>query len=100
MSDHDVCWGGERINCPGPDVLAFVDSDACPHVDWLGRLVERIASGKNAVATGYRWYVPTDAGLCQPPAFGDQQHDHRPDRAAWIQSGLGRGLGDPDRDVP
>src|SRR5262245_54985403 len=24
-----------------PDVLAFVDSDACPHVDWLARLVER-----------------------------------------------------------
>jgi hypothetical protein len=32
-------------------------------VDWLGRLVERIASGKNAVATGYRWYVP------RTPAF-------------------------------
>jgi cellulose synthase/poly-beta-1,6-N-acetylglucosamine synthase-like glycosyltransferase len=41
-----------------PDVLAFVDSDACPHVDWLSRLVERIVSGKHAVATGYRWYVP------------------------------------------
>src|SRR5262249_51399290 len=50
--------GGERLDPLIPDILAFVDSDACPHVDWLGRLVERIASGKNAVATGYRWYVP------------------------------------------
>jgi hypothetical protein len=48
-----------------PDILAFVDSDACPHVDWLARLVERIASGKNTVATGYRWYVP------QHPAFAN-----------------------------
>ncbi|MBI3866365.1 MAG: glycosyltransferase [Planctomycetia bacterium] len=41
-----------------PDILAFVDSDACPHADWLGRLVDRLAGGKHAVATGYRWYVP------------------------------------------
>lgn len=41
-----------------PDVLAFVDSDARPHADWLGRLVEKLALGKHAVATGYRWYVP------------------------------------------
>jgi hypothetical protein len=39
-------------------VLAFVDADACPHVDWLSRLVDRLDSGKHAVATGYRWYVP------------------------------------------
>jgi hypothetical protein len=41
-----------------PHILAFVDSDACPHPDWLARLVGRIAGGKHAVATGYRWYVP------------------------------------------
>ncbi|HLJ10764.1 MAG TPA: glycosyltransferase family 2 protein [Planctomycetaceae bacterium] len=41
-----------------PDVLAFVDSDACPHSEWLARLISRLASGKNAVATGYRWYLP------------------------------------------
>jgi len=59
--------GGEkRLYSPGPDVLAFVDSDACPHVDWLGRLVERIASGKHAAATGYRWYVP------KTPAFANR----------------------------
>lgn len=40
-------------------VLAFVDSDARPHPRWLSRLVDRLQSGKFAVATGYRWYVPT-----------------------------------------
>jgi hypothetical protein len=43
---------------PLPHILAFVDSDACPHPDWLGRLVGRISCGKHAVATGYRLYVP------------------------------------------
>ena len=55
--------GGKTEAAGPPDVLAFVDSDACPHVDWLGRLVDRLTSGKNAVATGYRWYVP------ETPAF-------------------------------
>ncbi len=61
------CEGGEKTS-PSvvPDILAFVDSDACPHVDWLARLIERIVSGKNAVATGYRWYVP------QTPAFANR----------------------------
>lgn len=45
-----------------PDVLAFVDSDACPHTEWLARLVERLAGGKHAVATGYRWYLPATRG--------------------------------------
>lgn len=45
-----------------PEVLAFVDSDACPHPEWLGRLVARLERGKYAVATGYRWYVPAARG--------------------------------------
>src|SRR5579872_2593955 len=45
-----------------PDVLAFVDSDTCPHPEWLARLVERLADGKHPVATGYRWYVPATHG--------------------------------------
>jgi hypothetical protein len=45
-----------------PDVLAFVDSDACPNAEWLVRLVERIAHGKHSIATGYRWYVPATPG--------------------------------------
>jgi hypothetical protein len=50
--------GGRSESATPPDVLAFVDSDACPHGDWLARLVERVSSGPYAVATGYRWYVP------------------------------------------
>lgn len=46
----------------GPEVLAFVDSDACPHPEWLGRLVARLERGKYAVATGYRWYAPAARG--------------------------------------
>ena len=49
---------GNAASTERPDVLAFVDADACPHVDWLSRLVDRLASGKHTVATGYRWYVP------------------------------------------
>jgi len=45
-----------------PDVLAFVDSDAAPDPDWLARLVERLVGGKQAIATGYRWYVPMNGG--------------------------------------
>ncbi|HTI51100.1 MAG TPA: glycosyltransferase [Planctomycetaceae bacterium] len=54
---HNLIRGTETLP-PASKVLAFVDSDACPHPDWLARLVERLQSGKFAVATGYRWYVP------------------------------------------
>ena len=70
--DAGVNWDRERPPLPPlpkggntsgpPDVLAFVDSDACPHTEWLARLVDRLASGKHAVATGYRWYVPATRG--------------------------------------
>lgn len=49
----------ERGEC---EILAFVDSDARPHRDWLARLVGRLDSGKHAIATGYRWYAPADSG--------------------------------------
>lgn len=45
-----------------PDLLAFADSDGRADCDWLARLVERLLGGKQAIATGYRWYVPTDDG--------------------------------------
>lgn len=54
---HNLIRGTQSLP-PGSGVLAFVDSDACPHPDWLTRLVGRLQSGKYAVATGYRWYVP------------------------------------------
>jgi ceramide glucosyltransferase len=39
-------------------VLAFVDSDACPHPRWLSRLVCRFEHTNRVVVTGYRWYMP------------------------------------------
>lgn len=40
------------------EILAFADSDARPHRDWLTRLVARLQSPRCGIATGYRWYVP------------------------------------------
>jgi hypothetical protein len=45
------------------EVLAFVDADARPHPLWLRHMVNRIASGKQAVVTGYRWQVPVRSSL-------------------------------------
>jgi hypothetical protein len=61
---HNLITASQTIlnNSSPPDVLAFVDSDACPHAEWLARLVERLAHGRHAVATGYRWYVPATRG--------------------------------------
>lgn len=41
------------------EVLAFVDSDARPRRNWLGRLVERLDRSDVGAITGYRWFVPT-----------------------------------------
>lgn len=54
---HNLMQGTQTVPATA-DILAFVDSDACPHRDWLAWLVDRLQSGKFAVATGYRWYVP------------------------------------------
>jgi ceramide glucosyltransferase len=45
------------------EVLAFADSDACVHRDWLGRLVRPLRRPAFGVATGYRWFVPTQTNL-------------------------------------
>lgn len=45
------------------EVLAFADSDACVHRDWLGRLVRPLWRTKSGVATGYRWFVPMQNNL-------------------------------------
>ncbi len=63
----EACVGGQKVHnliCatrtvdPKTDVLAFADSDACPHPDWLARLVDRLHDDRHGVATGYRWYTP------------------------------------------
>jgi ceramide glucosyltransferase len=40
-------------------ILAFVDSDACPRRDWLRRLVSRLDQPRVGAVTGYRWFRPT-----------------------------------------
>lgn len=41
---------------PECEVIAFVDSDAVPHADWLARLVDPLADPAVGAATGFRWY--------------------------------------------
>jgi ceramide glucosyltransferase len=45
------------------EVLAFADSDACVHSDWLRLLVRPLWREKSGLATGYRWFVPTQNNL-------------------------------------
>jgi hypothetical protein len=40
------------------EYLAFVDSDARPHANWLRQLVQHLDRPSIAAATGYRWFVP------------------------------------------
>lgn len=46
-------------------ILAFVDSDACPRRDWLRRLVSRLSQPRVGAVTGYRWFRPTRATAAQ-----------------------------------
>lgn len=47
------------LSSVGPDreVLAFLDSDAVPHADWLRYLVAPLAEPGVGAATGFRWYT-------------------------------------------
>ena len=47
------------------EVLAFVDSDARPHPDWLRRLVARLTHAKIGAVTGYRLMTPSRAAMAQ-----------------------------------
>jgi len=40
------------------EILAFVDSDACPRTNWLSQIVERLQRAEVGAVTGYRWFVP------------------------------------------
>lgn len=44
-------------------ILAFVDSDARPHRDWIRRLVGRLRRSDAGAATGYRWFFPRPVNL-------------------------------------
>lgn len=39
------------------DVIIFLDSDAIPHPDWMGHLVEPLQDQQVGAATGFRWYT-------------------------------------------
>lgn len=45
---------------PDTEVLAFADSDARPHPDWLSRMVDSLGKTPGGVVTGYRWFSPRD----------------------------------------
>jgi ceramide glucosyltransferase len=47
----------------GCEVLAFVDSDARVHPDWLGALVAPLDDDAVGATTGYRWYLPERGGF-------------------------------------
>ena len=54
---HNIRAATAQVS-PRTQVLAFVDSDARPHADFLMRLIDRLDSGKHAISTGYRWHLP------------------------------------------
>jgi ceramide glucosyltransferase len=59
---HNVLYALDRI-ADSTAVLAFADSDVCVHEDWLCRLVWPLRQSGRAVATGYRWFIPTRNNL-------------------------------------
>lgn len=66
----------------GVEVLAFVDSDARPRLDWLRRLVARLPHEGVGAVTGYRWFSPTRATAAHGLLYGINTS---------IASGLGPG---------
>lgn len=57
-----------RVACrdipPEIQYVAFIDSDARPRRQWLRALLSHLSTPRAGVATGYRWFVPTE------PRFG------------------------------
>ena len=45
------------------EVIAFADGDTLVHRTWLQELAEPLSDPEVGVATGARWYLPSDAGL-------------------------------------
>jgi len=45
------------------EVLAFADSDAYLHPDWLSQIIYPLHKDKNGAASGYRWFVPEKNNL-------------------------------------
>ncbi len=45
---------------PAVQILAFMDSDIQPPLDWLRRMVIRLRHSKVGAVTGYRWLMPKE----------------------------------------
>ncbi|MCU0916336.1 MAG: glycosyltransferase [Planctomycetes bacterium] len=59
---HNLLYALEHIPAEC-EVLAFADSDVCVRRDWLRHLVHPLYRSQCGVATGYRWFVPTQNNL-------------------------------------
>ena len=59
---HNLRVAAEEI-APHSEVLVFVDSDACPHKNWLRLLVAPLHDERLGAATGYRWFIPVTGGF-------------------------------------
>lgn len=59
---HNLRAGVEQVD-PASLVLAFVDSDARVHADWLRSLVAPLNDEGTGATTGYRWFIPVRGGF-------------------------------------
>ena len=59
---HNLLVGLEHI-APETSILAFVDSDAQVHPQWLRALVTPLDDATVGATSGYRWYVPCSGGV-------------------------------------
>jgi cellulose synthase/poly-beta-1,6-N-acetylglucosamine synthase-like glycosyltransferase len=59
---HNLLVGLEHIT-PETSLLAFVDSDAQVHPQWLRALVTPLDAATVGATSGYRWYVPCPGGV-------------------------------------
>jgi cellulose synthase/poly-beta-1,6-N-acetylglucosamine synthase-like glycosyltransferase len=46
------------------EIVAFVDADTLPALEWLSRLVAALVNTGRDAVTGYRWIIPADNRVC------------------------------------
>lgn len=59
---HNLIAAVNQID-PRCEVIVFVDTDARPGKDWLGKLVAPLGNDKVGASSGYRWFIPERGGL-------------------------------------
>jgi cellulose synthase/poly-beta-1,6-N-acetylglucosamine synthase-like glycosyltransferase len=110
---HNLLVGLERIDAQST-VLAFVDSDAQVHSQWLKSLVRPLANQALGATSGFRWYMPccgsiasslrsawnaATLGLIVHPRFafawgGSSAIRRQTFEHLWIREAWARGLSD------